>query len=718
MPENETSKSDQFKEFDSTLLVIIKNINALQLAESQNNKVFEAFESLIHASSKLIRDSIKYSIETVIANRIDASIKKSENYMSQEINEHLTTWKRNKILAKSPAFVKPKQKAIGIKWASRVQFQDELVHHTFEQCEFTYIPIIDTLQALFRDENFVNAFRNSEHTCLPGQLERFCCGDIYHQSDFFQNNMGAIQLLLAIDEFEPCSALKTKAGVHKICAVYMQIMNLPQRELSRLENVHLVALCCSENMKQELTSLDNVLEPIVADLKLLEDTGLDIGGSIIKGTLIHNAFDNLGGNELFGMVKSFNSSHYCRICDMNKTECSEAVYEQPNRLRNVNRYNQQLSELQQDGHHIEGVSKPCLLNNLKYFHTLQNTSVDLMHDVLEGATHFLFEKVFDFCINEIHLSKEQLIGRVRDFNYGHHSRKSKPSTLKLNKKNLNQNASQSYCLMVNLPFIFYDLKQELARIWIYVESLLKIMQILFSNSIQETDLDELQKQVQVHLSSYRDIFKSNLKPKHHFLTHYPTVIKKSGPVKNFWMMRMEAKHKFFTEHTEKIKNFKNITKSLAFKHQRMIANASINYGNHVKESERKKTLEDLALKLKLSELFNTKLTDKFDTLTFLEIDGIEYRPGLFLVKDKCFLRISQVISNGKKMYYFNCLPYIAKQFHDFSNSFEIIQSSTHEYPYLISYDSLKIRETFEFVQIDMKMFIKAETLDLRIKNFV
>lgn len=85
LPQNETSESDHFKEFDSILSVIIMNMSALQLAESQNNKLFEAFESLIYASSKLIRDSIKYSIQTEIANRIDVLIKKSENYMSQEI---------------------------------------------------------------------------------------------------------------------------------------------------------------------------------------------------------------------------------------------------------------------------------------------------------------------------------------------------------------------------------------------------------------------------------------------------------------------------------------------------------------------------------------------------------------------------------------------------------------------------------------------------------
>lgn len=48
----------------------------------------------------------------------------------------------------------------------------------------------------------------------------------------------------------------------------------------------------------------------------------------------------------------------------------------------------------------KGVKRPCALNELKYFHTLQNKSVDIMHDLNEGAIPFLLKLVFSYCISQ------------------------------------------------------------------------------------------------------------------------------------------------------------------------------------------------------------------------------------------------------------------------------------------------------------------------------
>lgn len=50
--------------------------------------------------------------------------------------------------------------------------------------------------------------------------------------------------------------------------------------------------------------------------------------------------------------------------------------------------------------------------------------------------------------------------------------------------------------------------------------------------------------------------------------HYPSSIRKIGPLLHMWCMRFGAKHKLFKDY---FKNFKNITKSLAKKHQMAIA---------------------------------------------------------------------------------------------------------------------------------------------------
>ena len=41
---------------------------------------------------------------------------------------------------------------------------------------------------------------------------------------------------------------------------------------------------------------------------------------------------------------------------------------------------------------------------------------------------------------------------------------------------------------------------------------------------------------------------TTLKPKHHFMRHYPAQILKFGPLIRVWMMRFESKHSYFKRH--------------------------------------------------------------------------------------------------------------------------------------------------------------------------
>lgn len=84
-----------------------------------------------------------------------------------------------------------------------------------------------------------------------------------------------------------------------------------------------------------------------------------------------------------------------------------------------------------------------------------------------------------------------------------------------------------------------------------------------SHEINETDLERLSTLITTHLQCYMLYFGTNLKPKHHFLTHYTGVIRSLGPVIKFWAMRMEAKHQFFKRIVYKTNNFINIKKTLA-----------------------------------------------------------------------------------------------------------------------------------------------------------
>lgn len=59
----------------------------------------------------------------------------------------------------------------------------------------------------------------------------------------------------------------------------------------------------------------------------------------------------------------------------------------------------------------------------------------------------------------------------------------------------------------------------------------------------------------------------NLRPKHHHLFHYAEMSLQFGPLIHTWTMRFESKHSYLKRCIRSSKNFRNVTKSLAERHQ-------------------------------------------------------------------------------------------------------------------------------------------------------
>lgn len=558
-------KFDPYSDFTLVFNDITQMIHSLKLTQHQENVFFDSLNKITDGNARLMENLCQKQPALV-------SIKRAENFIKTQIKENATAYRRTRLCEKSTKYVEPKEYAIGLNWKSTFEISSASEHHTLQQNTFQYVSIIETLHALFQNDDFTRAYMNTEHWCAPNIYEKFCCGKVYKDLEFFAKNPNAIQIQLAIDDFEVAAPLKTKTIVHKVCAIYMQIMNLPAQHRSKLDNIWLVALCRTVNLKADYSSLDNIVEHIVAEIKKIEEVGIVIpDGQVLKGSLICFTFDNLGGNSLFGFVESFKAKHFCRICEATREQCSVSTSELPAEMRQIGDYDDQLRQLQNSTEkHVKGLKKGCLLNNIHNFHILRNKTVDMMHDVFEGIIPACLRALFNYCIAKNILTDTQIHNRIRDHNYGQLNIRNKPSTISLKQANLNQSASQSYCLMMNTPFILFDLKDRLSDIWICVESLLGILQIILSDRVTENDLIELEKLIHLHLSKYIELFEMRLIPKQHHLTHYPTIIRAMGPLKNCWMMRMEAKHKFFTDHARKIKSRVNICKSLAEAHQKTV----------------------------------------------------------------------------------------------------------------------------------------------------
>lgn len=71
----------------------------------------------------------------------------------------------------------------------------------------------------------------------------------------------------------------------------------------------------------------------------------------------------------------------------------------------------------------------------------------------------------------------------------------------------------------------------------------KLVTVLTRRDISIEWCDKLQYLIEEHHKLFLELYDQDLKPKFHFMLHYPEIIKKTGPPVHLWSMRYEAKHK-------------------------------------------------------------------------------------------------------------------------------------------------------------------------------
>lgn len=402
-------------------------------------------------------------------------------------------------------------------------------------------------------------------------------------------------------------------------------------------NIHLVSLFHAQDAKK--CGIDEILQPLVKDLKILETSGVvgPFSEVSVRGTLAQITGDNLGIHSILGFLESFSANYFCRFC---LTDKSSAVFSEDDphvTLRSPALNDQLYTSLVDDPTLTSsfGIKRKSILNTLQYFNVAENYAVDIMHDILEGVGQYEVKLLF-LCLIEHFISKESLLNRLYAFDYGYLEKKNKPTHVNLDcgGNGLGLNASQTLCLVTNIPLIFGDLVPEDDLHWHLLLLLLKIINIVFSYSITEGMTVYLKHLIIEHHQLFKELYSSkNLIPTHHFMVHYPRCIQKIGPLIHIWTMRFEAKHKFFKDC---VKNFKNLTLSLPKKHQFAVA--------YHWECFSSKAVESGPVKLCLLETLEYIEEEDLEYIAaYLHIDsqatvrltnwvkcGVEYRVGLFV----------------------------------------------------------------------------------------
>ncbi len=311
-------------------------------------------------------------------------------------------------------------------------------------------------------------------------------------------------------------------------------------------NIHVVALFHSQDLKTY--GFDDILKPLVDDLKILETQGIEVpfSDSPLLGSVIQVTGDNLGLHGLFGFVESFSAMYFCRFCLTSKVE-SQSVFteDDPGMIfRTKEMHAEHCAALQENPmlSSTFGVKKTCLLNTLHFFHTSDNYAVDIMHDLLEGVVQYELKLFFQYLVNHKYLSLESLSLRIQSFNYGYTERKNRPSGLKIDdaSKDLGLNAIQSRCLVRNAPLIFGDVLERNNCYWNLLLLLIQIVNIVFSPIVTNGMTYYLKHLIKDHHKLFKSLFsEKRLIPKHHFMLHYPRCIRKIGPLLHVWCMRFK-----------------------------------------------------------------------------------------------------------------------------------------------------------------------------------
>lgn len=401
---------------------------------------------------------------------------------------------------------------------------------------------------------------------------------------------------------------------------------------------------------------------------------------------------------------------FCRICTLSKDETKHMTSEDSTKLRTRESYNEIIQQIRA-GQNLDyketlGVKRLCYLNNLKYFHIMDNFNLDIFHDLMEGAVPLLLKLFFEYGINHRVFTEKELVRAFSYFDYGRLNKKCIPSEINLSRRNLGQNASQTRCLLLNMPFVLHSYKhnENLVQAWNCFGSMQQIVRIVYSPVIDCSSLHSLKELTPKYLTDVRECFGIDYTPKLHNMTHMPTSIEMVGPLVYMSTLKFETKHKEFSSDVRRMQNYKNVSQSLVNNYQmKSMENCYKNEIDIGRKTRCKMTDDhDFFANFDLSKLFELKS---------LKFNSHYYEKTLFLKNDNFFYKIENVLSYETE-YYFLCIEYTCAEFDEFLNSLCISENIPKTYK-LLCHSKMSYKKSHSLRQLGKNLYIIAESVEIK-----
>ena len=371
--------------------------------------------------------------------------------------------------------------------------------------------------------------------------------------------------------------------------------------------------------------------------------------------------DNLGAHFIGGFVENFTTENFCRFCDISKSVFLELPH-----LCGVKR-----TEESYDNALMVLDNNPMLKNYLcikavSPFHQLPGFHVCrpslppcIGHDLFEGVIVYDLALIIKHLVKKKWFSYDTLNKRILQFNYVAHDRNDRPPPVAINAKKLGGQAAENWCLLRLFSLIIFGLvKDPKDKVWKLYLTLKDIVDLVCAYEISHQQLTYLDALCQDYVDRRKKHFPCvKLRPKHHFMMHYAALTMQFGPLIRLWTLRMESKHSYFKRCTRVTRCFKNITLTLATKHQLYQAyrcmglqhstDVELFSANPLQSSEYSPSA--------IQELQSCNLLENSVSATSAKYLGMRYGCGMVVVTSEStqikFCQIKAIILNSNILYF-------------------------------------------------------------------
>ncbi|CAF4010420.1 unnamed protein product, partial [Rotaria sordida] len=265
--------------------------------------------------------------------------------------------------------------------------QEVIVSAPGEKLQYSYfVPIDQTLISILHNRETVDQILNN----IKQQQEAvFKDEDImfsFRDSNYgFRTDDDSMLIQLYADEIGLTNPIGAKKDKHKMFMIYFSLEDIPDEHKSKLDQIHLVALCESIIIKDRAKA-KRFFEPIINNLNQLQIEGLVVNDHRIKFSFSTLVADNLAAHQIGGFQSNFSNGHFCRRCFITYPERNLPMSAMNIAIRTSIIHDDLVQQISTNPSNspLMGVVGQSVLHNLLGYHPISSLPADLMHDYLEG----------------------------------------------------------------------------------------------------------------------------------------------------------------------------------------------------------------------------------------------------------------------------------------------------------------------------------------------